>query len=250
LTKTHKGLSASWCHSFDLTKHVNSTDLGRIEIQTLEVGDTISKDQSHSDLEAKCKHLYIQLNALINKHNSEMTTQKKGKILRIAIKSLGSPFWGATTSDGSKGILTFLMALRGLLRSSLAVCVVTFPISLYSLSFITKVEHLCDTVFKFESFADSDGPVSASFKEFNGLFHIKKLPALNSLINNMPQTPSFTFQLKRKKLHIEKIHLPPEEVRTTSADSSRESKSENKSKSSASSLLCQPGPDKPNPLDF
>jgi hypothetical protein len=45
-------------------------------------------------------------------------------VLRIGIQSLGSPVWPMT--DGYS-LPRFLLALRGLVRSALAVCVITMP---------------------------------------------------------------------------------------------------------------------------
>lgn len=59
-------------------------------------------------------------------------------------------------------------------------------------------------------FQDSDDPVSPAFTDFDGIFNVLKLAKLNSIFSNMPSQSSFTFQFKRKKLSIEKIHLPPE----------------------------------------
>lgn len=51
-------------------------------------------------------------------------------------------------------------------------------------------------------------------KEYTGLFYIKKLPKMNSLtFNYAPDTLNYTFKMKRRKMYIEIMHLPPEESR-------------------------------------
>lgn len=49
-------------------------------------------------------------------------------------------------------MLTFLHALRGLVRNTLTVCEVSVPSHLFSASDLRRVEHLCDTVVALQSF--------------------------------------------------------------------------------------------------
>jgi hypothetical protein len=85
--------------------------------------------------------------------------------------------------------------------------------------------------------------VTESFNDFDGLFLVKKLPRLNSLVCHQPETMKYVFRQGRRKLHLEIPHMGPEESRTGNSAAEASSKS--------SSLLCQPGPpSKKNPLDF
>lgn len=92
---------------------------------------------------------------------------KQGKILRIVIHALGSPSWGCMDPAGvsidylirshrlqSLEILRLLHALRGLMRASLAVCMISMPTFLFDDVFVTKIRHIGDTVVRLESFAD------------------------------------------------------------------------------------------------
>lgn len=106
---------------------------------------------------------------------------------------------------------------------------------------------------------DSNKEVGDAFKDFSGLFYLKKTPSrVNSLICSLPDQLAYTFKLKRKKLYIERIHLPPEISRTANkVGEDNEKKTHGHSHShghshgkSAGELMCQPGPDKANPLDF
>lgn len=51
-------------------------------------------------------------------------------------------------------VLRLLHALRGLMRASLAVCMVSIPSYLFDPGFVTKLRHTGDTVVRLESFAD------------------------------------------------------------------------------------------------
>ncbi|GFO07212.1 elongator complex protein 4-like [Plakobranchus ocellatus] len=148
------------------------------------------------------------------------TTQQREKrsILRIAIQSLGSPLWGencGASSDegGASGfsLTMFLIALRGLLRSAFATALITIPTHLFQdKAFIQRVERLCDTVVRLESFAGSEKEKNPVFKDYHGLIHVVQIPRLNSLIPAQQEMPDLAFKLRRKKFTIEKLHLPPE----------------------------------------
>jgi hypothetical protein len=55
--------------------------------------------------------------------------------------------------------------------------------------------------------------VSEAFKEYDGQLFVKKLTRLNSMLSHTPETNSFVFKLKRRKLHIDILRLGPEESR-------------------------------------
>jgi hypothetical protein len=87
-----------------------------------------------------------------------------------------------------------------------------------------------------------DHPVSEAFSDYSGQFFIKKLPRLNSLVTFQPDTLNFVFKQRRRKLHIEMLHLGPAETRST--------KEKSGSAQTVKELLCAPGPTKTSKLDF
>jgi hypothetical protein len=136
-----------------------------------------------------------------------------------------------------------LHALKGLLRSSLATCLITVPVLTTPNSTLLKLEHLADYAVKLESFAGIGAKVSDVFSEYDGLFFVRKLPRLNSLVCHLPETLKYVFRQGRRKLHLEIPHLGPEESRTSS-------KPEAPKKTNVPSLLCAPGPVSKSALDF
>ena len=154
--------------------------------------------------------------------------------------------------------MEFMHALRGLLRSSLAVCVGTFPAHLYSKSVQRAVMHLSDTVVALHSFkgetkslrirklysfhnrasSGTGETVSEAFKDYSGIFQIRKLPRLNSLVSHMPDSLTFVFTMGRRKLAIEPLHLQPEISRST----------QEKPAKAGAGALCLPGTK--NSLEF
>lgn len=66
-----------------------------------------------------------------------------------------------------------------------------------------RLEHLSDIAIKLESFAGSAKETNPLFKDYHGLLHIKKLPALNILAPHTPESRDLVFKLRRKKFIIE-----------------------------------------------
>lgn len=227
----------SWCHSFDLNKNMSAAEIKHAEIHTI----TFSPSKDH--IKEKLMKLYENLATYILECNQQMAKDGPKKIIRIAIQSFSSPLWGSSKEDREHETLLFLRSLKGLLRQALASCMITIPSHLFSEEFMLKVRYIADSVVGFSAFTDFENEKNPVFAEFDGLFSVKKLHRINTLISMMSSQPTYTFEFKRKKLSIEKFHLPPEISRsTTSTDEEKKAKS--------ASLLCQPGPSGSSDLDF
>jgi len=68
---------------------------------------------------------------------------------------------------------------------------------------IGRLEHMSDIVIKLESFAGSAKETNPLFKEYHGLLHMRKLPALSTLAPHCPIHRDLVFKLRRKKFLIE-----------------------------------------------
>lgn len=77
-------------------------------------------------------------------------------------------------------------------------------------SLLHRVRNLVDYAIELESFAGSEKETNEVFKEYNGLFFIRKMAALNTLASHTPETYDLAFKLRRRRFVIEKLHLPPE----------------------------------------
>lgn len=145
-------------------------------------------------------------------------TPSKRQLLRIGIYSLGSRFWLCDSKDDThRDLLKFLYYLKALLRHSYAVGVITVPVDNFDNSdaIVERIEHISDAAIRLESFVGSEKETNPLFKDYHGLLHIKKLPALNTLAPHNPESRDLVFKLRRKKFLIEVLHLPPELGDTT-----------------------------------
>ncbi|KAE8606801.1 hypothetical protein XENTR_v10010872 [Xenopus tropicalis] len=155
--------------------------------------------------------------------------QKRPKtVLRVGIESLGSVLWGDDICsherpENQHSLTRFLYALRGLLRTSLSVCVITVPTHLIQNEAITtRVRNLSDTVVGLESFIGSEMEANPLYKDYHGLLHVHQIPRLNSLISDVADTKDLAFKLKRKIFAIERLHLPPDLSDTVSRSSKQD----------------------------
>jgi elongator complex protein 4 len=207
LPKVTTSFSNQFGHHFDMTKKMSKERLSSVNFNTLKLQGESSVEMYQTLLEA------IE-NEIKKQQTSSLSTPKT--VLRVIIHSIGSPLWLEDTSRESADITRFFHSLRDLLRSSNTVAAVSIPTHLFqNHSFIRRIERLNDCVIRLESFAGSDKESNPLYKEFRGLFHICKLPRINSLICHSLDTLDFGFKLKRKNFLIEKLHLPPELPETT-----------------------------------
>jgi len=126
---------------------------------------------------------------------------------------LGGLNWNDKCSineDDSIYLCRLLLCLRELLRHSLAVCLITVPNEIAkNIYLMQKFSHLSDYSFILD---DSQTTVSSLTKtQYDGLFRLTKLPRLNSMTQCfMPETLDLAFYVKKKRLVVEQMNLPPE----------------------------------------
>nr|XP_048299641.1 elongator complex protein 4 isoform X1 [Myodes glareolus] len=192
--------SSKW-HGFFLTEHITS-DLK---------GESCSLSRGYMNL------LQFIQNIIYTEGFDGSNPQKKQKnILRIGIQNLGSPLWGddiccTENCDNSHSLTKFLYVLRGLLRASLSVCIITVPTHLIqNKAIITRVRNLSDTAVGLESFIGSVKETNPLYKDYHGLIYIRKIPRLNNLTCDESDVKDLAFKLKRKLFSIERLHLPPD----------------------------------------
>ncbi len=72
-----------------------------------------------------------------------------------------------------------------------------------------KLIHLSDYAFVLDESTHSVSRLANT--QYDGLFRLLKLPRLNSMnACNTPETLDLAFYVKRKRLIVEQLHLPPD----------------------------------------
>uniref|UniRef100_A0A671LCJ2 Elongator complex protein 4 n=1 Tax=Sinocyclocheilus anshuiensis TaxID=1608454 RepID=A0A671LCJ2_9TELE len=164
----------------------------------------------------------------LREHGHKGKNSKVRNVLRLGLHSLGSVLWGddVCCKDNPAhchALTTFLYILRGLLRTSLSVAMVTVPSHLIqNRAVMGRIIRLSDTAIALESFKGSEKETNPLYKDYHGLLHVRQLPRLNCLSCEVPDTKDLAFKLKRKQFTIERLHLPPDLSETVSRVSKTE----------------------------
>ncbi|XP_033339952.1 elongator complex protein 4 [Megalopta genalis] len=206
------GEGQSFGHFYDLTKKMERETIEKADITQWNDDSCPTKDSTFEN-SSYSKVLQCIQKTISEGQYSISETPAKRQILRIAIHSLGSRLWFSDTEEKSnQDLLKFLYLFRVLLRYSYAVGVVTVPVDCLdnSSAVVQQVEHLSDVAIRLESFMGSKAENSPLFKDFHGLLHLRKLPALNTIASHNPEARDLVFRLRRKSFVIEVLHLPSE----------------------------------------
>ncbi|KAL0491372.1 elongator complex protein 4 [Acrasis kona] len=198
---THQQKGTVSCHEYDLSRE--------IQPEIFEKHKSNMTKLQPSNYKALLKDIYDRVKSL----RSDASNRTATSILRVGLQSIGSILF----NDNSQ-LIPFLYALRGLMRSSMSTCVFTLSKECISIDKLESLRHACDIVVDMNSFVGADIDVSDwEFKEYSGLLDMVKLPRINSLTTNFtPDSLNYAFKLKRRKMYIERLNLPPEETREAS----------------------------------
>jgi elongator complex protein 4 len=217
-----------YLHEFDFSRHISESDAPKEQIY------------SWKSSEVSYQSVLYELSRLLQvEHSASPSTSSVGvpcqQVLRICLKSWASPLCGDL-----EPFFRFLHSIRGLLRHSLATCMITVPAHLYEATnsgFYSLIEHAADLLIRITSFAGL--VMNETFTDYHGMMQIRKLPCLNTLSHFPLDTNQFLFRLKKKQFLFQKLSLPPE----SSAPKGQTHLH------SSSEVTCSSG-NRSNPLDF
>ncbi|XP_028812617.1 elongator complex protein 4 [Denticeps clupeoides] len=211
--------SARFGHYYDVSKTMDADILQRSKIHMFFLPEEAhSETGALSPMTEAYASLLKSIHGVIHKEGFDGATpqSKVRNIMRLGLHSLGSTLWGDDLCCREKpthghALTTFLYALRGLLRSSLTVAMVTIPSHLIqNRAVMGRITRLSDTAIALESFRGSDRETNPLYKDYHGLLHVRQVPHLNCLVCEVPDSKDLAFKLKRKQFTIERLHLPPD----------------------------------------
>lgn len=223
-----QGISQEYCTTFDLKKPAARLTLssGKVECVNLCAGTTLT------ELQEKCKKFFSLLSR---------PAEGIQQIGRIALQSLCAPQGVHFYKDWE--MLAFLYFLKGLLRASNAVALLTFPASLLAPSFSLRWQHMADVLLSVEAIPDDNKDMAALIADYHdmvGLMRILKLPCINTQVPAVPDAAVHAIKfLRRKTLVLERLNQAP-------VDGS----SGERFNKSTSSLLCSGPVSASSPLSF
>ncbi|KAH9802284.1 elongator complex protein 4 [Citrus sinensis] len=130
---------------------------------------------------------------------------------RIAIQSLCAPQCEHSNMDWE--MLSFIKSLKGMVRSSNAVVVITFPPSLLSLSSTKRWQHMADTLLSVAAIPDEDKELAkllSGYQDMVGLLNVQKVARLNTQVPLILEATTFSIKLqKRRFLVLECLNQAP-----------------------------------------
>lgn len=207
--------SSKRSHSFNLLKAVESERLAECDIVACDLEEQDGSNQPKSvQLLRKLQKYCEEKGFLVDKQNK---TGKKN-ILRIGVQSLGDILWQETEQQ----VLTFLLALKSLLRNCFGVALITLPPNLHENQDLRdKLESCGDIVVRLSSF-DSEWSVNPAYKDYHGILSVERISCLGVLtppLHLVCSNNEMVFKSRRNKFLIESFHLPPDLSEVASRDS-------------------------------
>ncbi|KAG3106773.1 hypothetical protein PI124_g11728 [Phytophthora idaei] len=205
-----------FCHSYDLSKAMHREMVAANEpiaidplswITETDVGDTYAR-------------IYLAIEELVQQQKQG----GDGQVLRVGMLGLGSPLLGPADAAHMMALFGFFRQLRALLSQSAgAVCLGLLgsdALSAFPVAFINELRHVSDSVLTLGSFAGTRDLLPVELQEFHGSLTLRKLPRVHALACHAPSNTRFGVKRERRKLKVEKFHLPPEGSRSSSNNSS------------------------------
>jgi elongator complex protein 4 len=151
-----------------------------------------------------------ELEGSIEKVHALLSETSKDQMVRLAVRSLGSPLTGGQLE--SSALIRWFYELSQLVRSSSAIVLATIPAYLHSSSVVSSIYALADCVLDIQSFRGTPKEDHPAFKDYQGFLRIvKPLRLRDSYLPIIPETASLAFKCKQRRFVIEKFHIPPDE---------------------------------------
>ncbi|KAF8777685.1 Elongator complex protein 4 like protein [Argiope bruennichi] len=156
-------------HGYDLSRTLPEEILQNCSITTCDPPERCEEYSENGFISFPFSHLLQRITFEITSHGFRTSSKNCDSIMRIALPSFGSPLWDFGSENNHLNIIRFLYLLKGLLRTSFAVAIVTLPsYFIQNQVFMSRIRQICDTVISLESFIGPDKKSNPLFKEYNG----------------------------------------------------------------------------------
>ena len=238
--KQRKQEKMKYCCAFDLHRRLPREEWEASDSRTFNVskvmleGEYSSVRETQGTYSSACRFLADQVRLSTNE---EANNPKAG---RLCVLGAGGPQWGGlsggTDSGGDKQFVRFLHSLKRIVsskppQSHHSLAIVTIPSNTLPTHVLSRARCIADGVIQITAFAER-GPEAArskslgnsdsslllrthkqtsaeEFADYTGMLTIKKIPCINSLVSARPDTLTYLFKRDRRKMKIERFHLPP-----------------------------------------
>lgn len=207
--------STRFCHSFDLSKPMHQA--------LLDANPPVTLDLLHY---LQCEdgvRVYARVLADIE---AEIARRKElPQVTRISIRSLGSPLISSTMDlVHMQALVSFLRRLKTIAATQPVVCLLSGALFCLPAEVAYELRHICDYVLETKSFMGEQALLPPELREFDGMLELCKLARVHSLACHAVDAVKYGLKRERRKLKIEKFHLPPEGSRTSSSSDAKSSR--------------------------
>lgn len=154
---------------------------------------------------------------------SSKSAQNVSRVFILRLEDILTPYLLSSSSSSSLSSSSastvlrtfgrFLLALKQLIQTQRCVCSLSCTPSHTSSALAQLLLQTCDIVFEVESFAGRAQKVPAEFKALSAFFAIRRAVSAGALCSANVTASKFGLKRDRRKLQIERLHLPPEESR-------------------------------------
>ncbi|KAK9285604.1 hypothetical protein L1049_024799 [Liquidambar formosana] len=195
---SHRDAKHEYCNDFDLRKPLERHFLSGQSIDCVSIQDS----PNVATFRDQCATFLAQF------------PRNDGSISctgRIAIQSFCAP--QCEYSNMEWDMLSFIRSLKGMIRSSNAVAVITFPPSLLSPSSSKRWQHMADTLLSVRAIPDEDKELAkllTGYQDMVGLLNVHKVARINTQVPVILEATTFSIKLqKRRSLILECINQAP-----------------------------------------
>ncbi|KAM6563998.1 hypothetical protein CsatB_023996 [Cannabis sativa] len=187
-----------FCNEFDLRKPMERQFLNGKQIDCVSTQDA----PNLVALQDRCAAFLSQLSR--NDGNVSVAG-------RIAVQSFCAPQCVSSTMEWD--MLSFIRSLKGMVRSSNAVAVVTFPSTLLSPSTSKRLQHMSDTLLSVKAIPDEDKELAkllTGYQDMVGLLNVHKVARFNTQVPVILEATTLSIKLqKRRFLVLECLNQAP-----------------------------------------
>ncbi|XP_038701129.1 elongator complex protein 4-like [Tripterygium wilfordii] len=194
----HRDAKQEFCNDFDLRKPLERQFLSgrRVDCVSFQKISNIATLQDH------CSTFLAQF----RRNDGNISG-----VGRLAIQSLCAP--QCEYSNMEWEMLSFIRSLKGMLQSSYAVAVITFPPSLLSPSSSKRWQHMADTLLSVKAIPDEDKELAqllTGYQDMVGLLNVHKVARMNTQVPVILEATTFSIKLqKRRFLVLECLNQAP-----------------------------------------
>lgn len=202
-----------YCHSYDLSRRLQEHLRSRDNLQVMLALD--NNILGSSGLGQQLSQLVAAVAGLVQASPTV--------VHRVYVPQLfGVAELCDLSDEKSVRAVTFaVLSLKHIIRSSQSTLIVTLPSAFLPSKLSNNVVAISDTMISITSFAGKSKEIPAEFKEFCGFLSVKKVQQIGAVVPHRPPYDRYGLKRDRRKLHIEPLHLPPEESRATTTDAER-----------------------------